>query len=297
MIISREEFLANRRKGIGGSDAAAVLGLSKWKTAYDVFLDKTGQSEPTPDNDAMFWGRLLEPVIRKQYADRTGREVAMPSMLTMADKPYIVANVDGLCDDRVLEIKTARTAKDWGEEGTDEVPMQYFLQCQHYLMVTGKPVADVAVLIGAADFRIYTVESNEKLFGVMQTAYAEFWNNHVLTGNPPEAVSYSDAVTRFKQSNGQSVEATPEIAATLDALAEASEKVKEAEKVEEALKGKIMTFMGENEALTVNGMTRVSWKTSKASERFDSKAFKAAHPDLAAEFTKPGAPSRRFLVK
>lgn len=297
MLISREEFLANRRKGIGGSDAAAVLGLSKWKTAYDVFLDKTGQSEPTPDNDAMLWGRLLEPVIRQQYADRTGREVAMPSMLTMADKPYIVANVDGLCDDRVLEIKTARTAKDWGEEGTDEVPMQYFLQCQHYLMVTGKPVADVAVLIGAADFRIYTVEANEKLFGVMQTAYAEFWNNHVLTGNPPDAVSYADAVARFKQSNGQSVEATPEIAATLDALAEASEKVKEAEKVEEALKGKIMTFMGENEALTVNGLTRVSWKTSKAAERFDSKAFKVAHPDLAAEFTKPGAPSRRFLVK
>lgn len=296
-MISREEFLSNRRKGIGGSDAAAVLGLSKWKTAYDVFLDKTGQSEPTPDNDAMLWGRLLEPVIRQQYADRTGREVAMPEMLTMADKPYIVANVDGLCADRVLEIKTARTSKEWGEEGTDEVPMQYFMQCQHYLMVTGKPVADVAVLIGSADFRIYTVEANEKLFGVMQTAYAEFWNNHVLTGTPPEAVSYADAVARYKQSNGQSIEATPEIVAALDALADASEKVKEAEKLEEDLKGKIMTFMGENETLTVDGLTRVSWKTSKAAERFDSKAFKAAHPDLAAEFTKPGTASRRFLVK
>lgn len=295
--MNREEFLANRRKGIGGSDAAAVLGLSKWKTAYDVFLDKTGQSEPTPDNDAMLWGRLLEPVIRQQYADRTGREVAMPEMLTMADKPYIVANVDGLCADRVLEIKTARTSKDWGEEGTDEVPMQYFLQCQHYLMVTGKPVADVAVLIGSADFRIYTVEANEKLFGIMQTAYAEFWNNHVLTGNPPEAVSYADAVARYKQSNGLSIEATPEIVAALDALADASERVKEAEKLEEDLKGKIMTFMGENETLTVDGLTRVSWKTAKAAERFDSKAFKAAHPDLAAEFTKPGAASRRFLVK
>ena len=296
-MITREEFLANRRKGIGGSDAAAVLGLSKWKTAYDVFLDKTGQSEPTPDNDAMLWGRLLEPVIRQQYADRTGREVAIPSMLTDATAPYIVANLDGLCADRVLEIKTARTSKDWGEEGSDEVPMQYFLQCQHYMMVTGKPVADVAVLIGSADFRIYTIEANEKLFGVMRTAYAEFWNGHVLTGTPPEAVSYSDAVARFKVSNGQSVEATPEIAAALDALAEASEKVKEAEKLEEDLKGKIMAFMGENEALTVNGLTRVSWKTSKAAERFDSKAFKAAHPDLAAEFTKPGAASRRFLVK
>ena len=295
--MNREEFLANRRKGIGGSDAAAVLGLSKWKTAYDVFLDKTGQSEPTPDNDAMLWGRLLEPVIRQQYADRTGREVAMPSMLTDAKSPYIVANVDGLCDDRVLEIKTARTAKDWGEEGTDEVPMQYFIQCQHYLLVTGKPIADVAVLIGSADFRIYTVEANEKLFGVMRTAYAEFWNNHVLTGNPPEAVSYADAVARFKVSNGQSVEATPEIVAALDALADASEKVKEAEKLEEDLKGKIMTFMGENETLTVDGLTRVSWKTAKAAERFDSKAFKAAHPDLAAEFTKPGSASRRFLVK
>lgn len=295
--MNREQFLANRRKGIGGSDAAAVLGLSKWKTAYDVFLDKTGQAEPTPDNDAMLWGRLLEPVIRQQYADRTGREVAMPEMLTMADKPYIVANVDGLCSDRVLEIKTARTSKDWGEEGTDEVPMQYFLQCQHYLMVTGKPVADVAVLIGSADFRIYTVEANEKLFGVMQTAYAEFWNNHVLTGTPPEAVSYADAVARFKVSNGQSIEATPEIVAAIDALADASERVKEAEKLEEDLKGKIMTFMGENETLTVDGLTRVSWKTAKAAERFDSKAFKAAHPDLAAEFTKPGAPSRRFLVK
>lgn len=296
-MISREEFLANRRKGIGGSDAAAVLGLSKWKTAYDVFLDKTGQSEPTPDNDAMLWGRLLEPVIRQQYADRTGREVAMPSMLTDAKSPYIVANVDGLCDDRVLEIKTARTAKDWGEEGTDEVPMQYFLQCQHYLMVTGKPVADVAVLIGSADFRIYTVEANEKLFGVMRTAYAEFWNGHVLTGTPPEAVSYADAVAQYRQSDGTSIEATPDVVKALDALSDIQTAMKDYERQEELLKGTIMSFMGNHETLTVDGLTRVSWKTSKAAERFDSKAFKAAHPDLAAEFTKPGAPSRRFLIK
>jgi len=295
--MERSKFLEQRRKGIGGSDAAAVLGLSKWKTAYDVFLDKTGKAEPTPDNDAMLWGRLLEPVIRQQYADRTGRVVVMPEMLRDAKDSYIVANVDGLCADRVLEIKTARTSKDWGEEGSDEVPMQYFLQCQHYMLVTGRPAADIAVLIGASDFRIYTIEANEKLFGVMRASYADFWNEHVLKDVPPEAVSYADAVAQYKVSNGQTIEATPDVLKMVDALKALQEKQKALAEEETALKGSIMAFMKDNEALTVDGLTRVSWKTSKAAERFDNKRFKAEHPDLAAAYTIAGASSRRFLVK
>ena len=121
----REAFLAERMKGIGGSDVAAILGLSKWSTPYDVWQSKLGLADPTPDNDAMKWGRLLEPVVRQAYAERTGLAVAVPSdPLVMPGYDFARANLDGIREDgRIVEIKTARYADGWGDEGSDEVPV------------------------------------------------------------------------------------------------------------------------------------------------------------------------------
>jgi putative phage-type endonuclease len=211
--MNRDEFLADRRSGIGGSDAAAVLGLSKWKTPFAVYQEKVGEILETTENEAMLWGKALEPVIRQQYAERTGRAVLVPDgMLTHPKHSFMLANLDGFTDDkRIVEIKTARTADEWGEPGTDEVPQAYLIQVQHYMAVTGFPVADVAVLIGGQDFRLYEVPADAELQEMMIEGEAEFWKR-VVDRNPPDATSFADVVARYgRTSNGMVIEASGSI--------------------------------------------------------------------------------------
>ena len=110
----RLEWLKTRQTGIGGSDVAAILGISKWTTPLDVYNEKVADTPTEKDSDSMEWGRRLEPVIRQAYADKTGRVVAVPEKQFRSDAhPFMIANVDGVCEDRLLEIKTARSGADW----------------------------------------------------------------------------------------------------------------------------------------------------------------------------------------
>lgn len=294
-----EQWLADRRKGIGGSDAAAVLGLSKWKTPLDVYLDKRGEVADTPDNEAMLWGRALEPVIRQQYAERTGRVVRVPDgILQHQDHPFMLASLDGITDDRrVVEIKTARTGQDWGEAGSDEVPVAYLLQVQHYMAVTGYAVADVAVLIGGSDFRLYEVPADAELQQMLVDGEAAFWQR-VKQGTPPDPISYADMQAAFgRSSRAGMIEATPEVLAALATIRAAKEQIKAIEASEEGAKAIVMKAMGEFDTLTQQGFTLATWKAAKPAMRFDTKAFQAAQPDLYQQFLKPGESSRRFLLK
>lgn len=296
---AREEWLESRMAGIGGSDAAAVLGLSRWKTPLDVYLDKRGESVSAPDNEAMLWGRALEPVIRQQYAERTGRVVRVPEgILAHPEHPFMLANVDGVTDDRrVLEVKTARSGKDWGEPGSDEVPQAYLLQVQHYMAVTGYPVADVAVLIGGSDFRLYEVPADNELQELMVSAEAEFWQR-VVDGNPPEPVSLADVQAKFgRTSNNAAIEAAPEVLTALETIKATRDQIKAIEASEEAARAIVMNAMGEADTLTFGGRTIATWKLAKAARRFDMDSFKAAHPAIYEQFAKTGDPSRRFIIK
>jgi len=186
------EQLEERRQGIGGSEAAAALGLSPWKTAIELYEEKRAGSplsviEP---NEAMRWGVILEPVIRQEYANRTGRSVTVPEKsLASSAHPFMLATLDGIAHsvgevDRLFEAKTARSGFDWGEPGTDQVPQHYLLQVQHYMVVTGLELADLAVLIGASDFRIYEIAADPELQQMIIEGEREFWTR-VETGNPP----------------------------------------------------------------------------------------------------------------
>lgn len=197
MTLSREQWLEERKKGIGGSDSAAVLGLSKWKSPYQVWCDKKGYNPlESSDNASLFWGRTLEPVIRQHYSDITGYSVAETEIYFMPNHDYIFATVDGLViedPDRILEIKTSRTAEGWGEPETDQIPVEYLCQCQHYMMVYNRHITDVAVLIGGSDFRIYHVEASTEVQNHLLREYAEFWEL-VKNDTPPEPRSFDDVI-------------------------------------------------------------------------------------------------------
>lgn len=295
-----EQWLHDRRAGIGGSDVAPILGLSKWRTPLDVYRDKRGEGRQDVDNESMLWGRALEPVIRQQYADRTGRVVHLPDSMVFHPKhAFMLANLDGYTDDgRLLEVKTARSGQGWGEPGTDEIPEAYALQVQHYLCVTGYAVADVAVLISGSDFRLYEVHADRELQDMLIEAEAAFWQR-VITGNEPEPITFAEVQQRYGRSNAAgAVLAGPEVAEAVIELARIKAQIKALEVAEEEAKAIVVrAFSDRGDTLIGKDRTLATWKLTKAPARFDTAAFKAAHPDLAAQFTRPGNPYRRLLIK
>ena len=290
---AREDWLKARTTGIGGSDVAAILGLSKWKTPLQVYQEKRGEIAPQADNDAMRWGRYLEPVVRQAYADETGREVrVLDELVRHPLYEHMIANLDGFV------LPTDGPRRVFGEPGSDQIPQPYLLQVQHYMAVTGFVVADVAVLIGGSDFRLYEVPADAELQQMLVDAEAEFWAR-VQAGEPPEPVSYADVQARFgRASKAGTVLADADVQEALTKLRELKTQAKHLELVEEQWKAVVMKAMGESDTLIdARGDILATWRASAAPMRFDFAAFKTAHPDLHAQFLKAGEASRRLLLK
>lgn len=297
MTQTRIDWLKLRQSGIGGSDVAAILGLSKWRTPLDVYNSKVGEVSDEEDNASMEWGRRLEPVIRQAYSDKTGRAVECPGHLFRSgEHPFMIANVDGLCSDRVLEIKTSRSGADWGEEGTDEIPEYYLTQVQHYMTVTRMELCDVAVLIGASDFRIYTVKNDPELAALLIDEERKFWHL-VETKTPPAPRSLSEVAMAFPVSRPETIEASDEVAKALDTLRSAREEMAKVKEIESSALATIQGYMGTNESLGIGGQIVATWKSGKPVARLDSASLKAKMPDIYKQFLKLGAPVRRFTLK
>lgn len=188
----RAAFLEGRRQGIGSSDTPAILGYSKHRSPLHVYLEKIGQWSQ-PDNPAMRWGRMLEGVVARAYEEETGNPVRAPAVVTQYHRvwDWMGASVDRVArvggEDRILECKTAAWAQEdhWGEPGTDEIPDPYLLQVQHQMAVTGHKLADVAVLIGGQDFRVYTVNRSEELIDRVREITEDFWRRVKRREPPP----------------------------------------------------------------------------------------------------------------
>lgn len=293
------EWLKERQKGIGGSDVAAICGVSPYRTPLQVWEDKRGMLQPQEDNDAMFWGRTLEPVVRQRYTDVTGRPVRIPEgILKHPSIEYMLANIDGFTDDgRLVEIKTTAYPTDWGEPGTDEIPLGYMLQVQHYMIITAFPVADVPVLIGGRDFRIYEVPEDKELQAMLMEKEADFWQM-VLSGTPPVPINYQDVIRLYRKSEAKTVTATEGIEHLIVGLKSLRENIKLLEGNEEEVKRQIMEFMAEADTLIdLKGNTLATWRTEKEVKRFDVRNFENAMPEMFKQFLITGEAQRRFLLK
>lgn len=298
------EQLEQRRTGIGGSDAGAILGLNPYRTAVDVYLEKRGELFPDDlsDNEAVHFGNVLEDVIAQEYTRRTGNKVRRRNtMLRHVDHAFMLANLDRSVDGlrRVLECKTAGqyTVNAWGPSGTDQVPDSYLAQCMHYMIVTGYDQADLAVLIGGRDFRIYHIPFDRGLADMIIAHETEFWR-HVNEGVPPPPQNVHDLETLYAIDNGDGLVASPETAMTVDALKTVREQIKHLEAQKEQFETDIKGAMKDYSALLgADGLPLVTWKKAKDSARFDARAFEKKHPDLHQQFLVTQSGSRRFLVK
>lgn len=249
--MNRQEWLEARRKGIGSSDAAAVCGLSPWRTPLHVYLDKLGLL-PDETSEAMEWGLRLEPVISAAYAERVNHEgyltLAEPPMAAHPNRPWMLASVDRMAGDRIVELKTARTAEGWGEEGTDEIPEPYLIQVQHQMAVTQLDAADVAVLIGGSDFRVYTARRNEALIERLMEIEERFWRR-VEERRPPEP-DWSDPDTPklldllHRPEPGKVVDLPESLAYSVNEYLIATEQIRDYEKFRQSEKAHILQAMG-----------------------------------------------------
>jgi len=250
MTLTAEQYAA-RARGIGSSDAAAALGLNPYRQPIELWQEKSGQVAPFAGNEATRWGQLLEPAIRQEYAERTGRAVRLPAeTLVHPVHAFMLAHPDGVTDDRRLyEGKTARYPDGWGEPGTDQIPQHYLIQVQHALFVTALPVADVAVLIGGQDFRLYEVPADPELQEMLIAGEFDFWQ-HVVRGEPPEvdfnATHIVDLVKKlYRGTNGQTLTASETLEDWRVIFEESIEREKNYHAAAEAAKAHLLYAMGE----------------------------------------------------
>ena len=202
-----EDWLEYRKTGIGGSDAAVVCGISRYKSPVELWMEKTGQLPSQETGEAAYWGNLLEALVREEFTKRTGIAVTKPTVLYQSvEHPFMLANVDGLCQDPVhgpciFEAKTASAYKTG--EWEDAIPDEYMIQIQHYMAVTGYQGAYIAVLIGGNAFRWKFVGRDEELIAMLISLEEDFWR-HVQKGTPP-ALDGSNASARFLAERRSSV--------------------------------------------------------------------------------------------
>lgn len=252
MSLTAEQLVA-RQTGIGGSDVAAALGLSKRKTALQLYLEKRGEfpvEEPANDED-IWWGRALEPIVRQKYAEVTGRVVMLPTgTLRHPAHGFMLAHVDGLIQDepRGYEGKTAFHGTDWGEEGTDEIPREYLLQVHHYLTVMDFEVWDVAVLIGRK-FQVYEVPRDPEMSEMLIATEGDFMRR-IREGDAPP-LDYDHPTARdvvkklYPGTTGARLVASESAIAWRTELMTAQAAAKAANETIEAMKARLLDEMGE----------------------------------------------------
>jgi putative phage-type endonuclease len=308
-----KEWLANRTKGIGGSDVGAICGVNKYSSARLVYLKKTGQYQDGEDEfsdaalERMHFGHMLEPIVANEYVRRTGNKVVVsPATLVHKDYPWAIANVDRLIvDDKgipygILECKTASEYMDdaWSE---GDVPLSYLYQLNWYLWVTGLEYGVIACLVGGNKFYYYEVWRNDELLrDEILPKVDRFWNYHVKNLIEPE-LSGTDADSEYVANENSEVikgseivledETMNELAATVK---ECKAKIKELEATEKEAANRLKDVLKNNEI----GYTKdyiIKW-SPRSQSRIDTIKLKEKYPEVYADCLKQIS-FRVFTVK
>lgn len=298
---TREEWLKVRKLGLGGSDMAAVLGLSPWRSPIDVWLDKTSDTVEEKESEPMYWGNVLEEVVAQEFAKRSGYKVRNNNFTLQSEPyPYLLANIDreivGL--DAGLECKTANAFKANEWDG-DNVPDAYYIQCQHYMAVTGKSSWWIAALIGGNTFVYKEIKRNEEVIKAIIDTGAAFWELVESKTMPAldDTKQCENALKKlYQKSNGQSVELPANYGNMIIDYLEIKNQLSELETKKRGIENVMKDFLKDNEKATY-GEHFVSWKSTKPRETFDAKAFKDDYPELHKKYIKVGEPSRRMDIK
>lgn len=281
--MSREEWLEHRQKSIGGSDAASILGLNQYTSPYSVWAEKLGKLPPKEDNEAMRQGRDLEFYVAERFCEATGKKVRRENnILINPDYPYAHANVDRMVvgEDAGLECKTT-SSLNLKNFKNGAFPDNYYVQCVHYMMVTGCKRWYLAVLVLNRDFLTFEIERDEEEIEALARSEEEFWK---LVESKTAPIADGSASTTntintiFSDGDGGENVSLFGFDSDLDTYLALTKQIKELEAMKDEAANKVKAFLGDSATGETN-RHRVSWKSSVRST-FDAKAFAKDHSNI-----------------
>jgi len=250
---------------IGSTDAPAIIGTSRYKTPFDVYLAKA-EKMTTPMNAAMDWGLRLEAAVAGKCADELGHALAQGKLVTHHVYSFLGGSPDYLSVTDLSLLIECKTSSEqalsqtdengfplWGEVGTDEVPADYWVQCQYLMGLTGRTRACLPVLFlgPQRQFRMYWIDFDGEFFEMLVQKCVEFHQKHIAPQVPPPmdaAPSYLAMVwmARKAQEGGAEAECDAETLDLAMQMEEIGRKRQTIEAQEDELKAKILKFMSEN---------------------------------------------------
>ena len=316
-----QKWLLTRQKGIGGSDAGIIMGDNKYKTPFELWQLKTFKTPlETVENSACRWGHILESVVADEYAKMTKSTISEMQTINCSDMPFISANVDRISEKgnkiKILECKTARMNTSAGETDINgnelmlwgkgnayddngeaviidnQVPVSYWWQVQHYMLVTGIDETDIAVLLSTSDFRIFTIKADKEAQDALKEKICKFWEGVLTEIAPPFKVA---DVKKIKPKE-QALEIDLNTLEKFKKLKELKAKIKEMETEHTALQNEIIELIGENDTVSFNGSKVCTYKQRKGRETTDLHRLELENPQINLENYKvQGAPFRVFM--
>lgn len=299
--MNKLEWLKERQKGIGGSDVGAILGISKYKTQFQVYLEKTEPiTEVGEQHESAYWGTQLEDMVAKEFALRTGKKVRKDNKhLVHKDYPFMVANIDRrvVGENAILECKTTSSygAKEWD---SGEVPASYLLQCQHYLAVTGAEKCYIACLIGGQKFVHYELHRDEDLINLIIEKEKEFWK--MVEDRIPPTLDGSSAAEdwikeKYKKTEpGTEIPLSSENKDKINNYLQLKDTIKSLETQLKEIENQIKYEIGEAEGGYINEF-RIKWKPISKTT-IDSKKLKSEMPEVYEKYSKTSE-YRKFEIK
>lgn len=303
----RAEWLKYRESGIGSSEVATIVGLNPWETPYQLWRRKVGFDAPKQENFAMKAGHYLEDAVAQFWHDETGQDIIKSSagdwLIVNDERPYMRVSPDRtywLADmphnnvnKGILECKTTQMSID-----ADDIPKHWFCQVQYQLGVAELEQGSLAWLCSGREFGYKNLALVPDFFAWLVEEVEKFWLDNIQGKQEPTAANVQDILLKYnRHTDGKIVEVNDDIFAAYQNLKAVKDELSAIEEKKAALEEKIKLGFGDAEAISYGGQTLATWKAPKPSNKFDAKAFTAAHPDLAKEFTFPTQGARRFLLK
>ena len=300
--MTHADWLQMRKAGIGGSDCSAAVGLSRWKSPFMLWSEKTDRIIPSKAGEAAYWGSVMEPILRSEVAKRMpDAEVReCPFFLRSKEHPYMLANIDGYIknpDDSfsVLEIKTANAyaaVQDW----QNGLPIEYYCQVMHYCAITGMQSAYVAVLLGGNTFEIQKIDRDEDMIQNITRMEENFWYEYMLKDTPPEATAKDNEILGqlYPKSEEKAIELPETAKEILTDYERACHDLALAKEAKEEAEAKLKMMMADAEVGIIGGQ-KITWKNVSAT-RLDSKKAKLLLTEDQVKECSTTSVTRKFTV-
>jgi len=263
-----------RKQGLGATDCAVVMGLSHYKTPYELWLEKTGRKEEETilTNDRLHLRHAHEETISREYARRKDVKLRRVNQTIFHKRlPFMLCNLDRVVigQKKIVECKSASgfMRAYWGESGSDEAPIEYLLQVQHQMACAEYEDSDIAALIDIDDYRIYSTPRNDKIIQKIEDACEKFWIENVLADVPPPPTTRGDLKLMYPVNNGDFIELTDSIDATLMILQNKKDDIKQLMSEREELEKTIIEFIADKDGIKQDDKIIATFQANKSGNR------------------------------